>query len=147
VGDAGNRRVLAWDGLPEPGEPPALVLGQPDGHRGGEDRGGPVGPRSFRWPHAISGTAGAVFVVDAGNHRRVLDWSPSPTGDRDAGLVLGQPDFTSAWELLHIRQGPSRLRFPYSVTFGGDLLAVSDTANNRVLLWCGVPEGAGRPSP
>ena len=134
VADTGNRRVLAWDGLPECDRPADLVLGQPDFTSNAENRGGPPHAASFRWPHAIAASRGTLFVADAGNHR-VLGWHGRLEADRPADLVLGQPDFASATELPHRPQGPARLRFPYGLSATDELLAVADTANNRVLFW------------
>ncbi|MCS6880786.1 MAG: NHL repeat-containing protein [Oscillochloridaceae bacterium] len=146
VADTGNRRVLGWRGLPEPGRAPDLILGQPMPTAHDENRGGPPGPASFRWPHAIAGDATTLYVADAGNHR-VLGWSPPPEADRPADLVLGQPDFASSSELAHVPQGPRRLRFPYALALEGQRLAVADTANNRVLLWNHAPRrGAFAPA-
>ncbi|MFM8734837.1 MAG: NHL repeat-containing protein [Pirellulales bacterium] len=134
VADTGNRRVLIWHGVPDRDVPADIVLGQPDAATTDENRGGPVGPASFRWPHAIAGDEQMLFVADAGNHR-VLGWRGRPEADRPADVVLGQPDFTTAAELPHRPQGPDRLRFPYGLTLADGSLAVADTANNRVLLW------------
>jgi hypothetical protein len=138
ITDTGNRRVLGWPSLPMDGEAPSVVLGQPDAWHTDENRGGSPGAASFRWPHAVAGDAGSFLVADAGNHR-VLGWSPSPSIDGPAALCLGQSDFQSNEELPHRKQGAHRLRFPYGVSASDDRLAVADTANNRVLLWNGVP--------
>ncbi|MER3461281.1 MAG: hypothetical protein C4295_10120 [Candidatus Fervidibacterota bacterium] len=138
VADTGNRRVLGWRGVPEGLRPADLVLGQPDAYSGAENRGRGVGPDSFRWPHALAGDGMTLYVADAGNHR-VLGFTPPPEQDRPADLVLGQEDFQRDVELPHLPQGPRRLRFPYGVTLCGDVLAVADTANNRVLLFPGPP--------
>lgn len=134
VADTGNRRVLVWDGLPRRDRPADVVLGQADMGAVDENRGGPVGEATFRWPHAIAGSEEMLFVADAGNHR-VLGWRGRPEADRPADVVVGQQDFQSAWELPYGVQGPSRLRFPYGIASCGDSLAVADTANNRILLW------------
>lgn len=151
VADTGNRRVLAWDGIPEPGEPPSLVLGQPDAHQRDENRG-QVGPASFRWPHDLAGPAGRLLVADAGNHR-VLGWSSPPVADAPAELVLGQPDFRTAAELPYQPQTATALRFPYAIVVGDHdrgtgtgRMAVADTANNRVLLWDAAPTASGVPA-
>jgi hypothetical protein len=140
VADTGNRRVLGWDGIPEPDEKPIVVLGQPDGFQRDENRG-EIGPASFRWAHGVAGTADRLFVADAGNHR-VLGWRPHPDGDCDADLVLGQRDFVTGSEFPYQPQTASALRFPYALSFGSSQgrLAVADTANNRVLLWDQLPE-------
>lgn len=146
VADTGNRRVLGWRGLPAPGQAPDLILGQPTPEAHDENRGGPPGPASFRWPHAVAGDGATLYVADAGNHR-VLGWSPPPAADRPAELVLGQPDFASNQELAYYAQGPSRLRFPYALALEGGLLAAADTANNRVLVWAAAPRtGAFAPA-
>lgn len=146
VADTGNRRVLGWRDLPEPGQLPDLVLGQPTTTANDENRGGPPGPASFRWPHAIAGDGATLYVADAGNHR-ILGWTPPPTADRPADLVLGQPDFANAREQPHVPQGPAKLRFPYSIACAEGLLAAADTANNRVLVWPESPRaGAFEPA-
>jgi hypothetical protein len=146
VADTGNRRVLGWRGLPAPEQPPDLVLGQPSPAANDENRAGPPGPASFRWPHAIAGDGASLYVADAGNHR-LLGWAPPPAADRPADLVLGQPDFAGAREQPHVPQGPSKLRFPYAVACDGGLLATADTANNRVLVWDALPrQGTFQPA-
>lgn len=146
VADTGNRRVLGWRGLPERDRPADLVIGQDAPDQGLENRGAAPCARSFRWPHAVTGTADVLYVADAGNHR-VLGWSPGPDRDRDADLVLGQADFLSSSEFPYIVQGPARLRFPYGAACDGQTLAVADTANNRVLCWHSLPtQGCARPA-
>lgn len=140
VADTGNRRVLGWDGIPEPDEPPATVLGQPDAESRDENRG-ELGPASFRWAHDVAGTADTLFVADAGNHR-LLAWRPAPTADTPASAVHGQPDFTTAGEFPYQPQTASSLRFPYAIDIEsstGGAMVVADTANNRVLVWDSVP--------
>lgn len=140
VADTGNRRVLVWaDGIPEPGRPADVVLGQPDGRSREENRGGPVAADSFRWPHAVAGDgSGGILVADAGNHR-LLRWRRHPESDGPADDVLGQPDFVTGSEFPYVPQ-ERRLRFPYAVSTMEGALAVADTANNRVLVQDG-PDG------
>lgn len=143
IADTGNRRVLFWDGIPEPGEPARGVLGQADFSATGENRGEGVGPRSFRWAHDIAGDANRLFVADAGNHR-VLGWTAPIVSDGVPLLALGQRDFARAHELGYDKQSAAMLRFPYGVSYDEGTLAVADTANNRVLLFRPPAEsGAG----
>ncbi len=146
VADTGNRRVLGWrNGIPGSDQPADIILGQPDGESREENRGGPAGPASFRWPHDITGRGDLLLVADAGDHR-VLGWSPQPAGDTDAHLLLGQPDFSSAEEWPYGPHTSDRFRFPYAASLdshhGTERLAIADTANNRVLIWDGAPGGA-----
>ncbi len=139
VADTGNRRVLGWHGVPEPGRAPDVLLGQSTFGDRSENRGGAVSGSSYRWPHAIAGDSEGLYVADAGNHR-VLGWAPHPRADRPADLALGQATFATSDELPHRPQGPQRLRFPYAVALEGQTLAVADTANNRVLFWHSRPK-------
>lgn len=143
VADTGNRRILGWNGIPKSGQQPDSLLGQSSWECGEESRGEGVGARSFRWPHSIASAGEYVYVADAGNHR-VLGWQGGLQTDRDADLLLGQSDFRSAIEFPYRKQGPARLRFPYAIAANDNMLAVGDTANNRILFWELSPEGRAK---
>ncbi len=134
VADTGNRRVLVWNSLPESDCPADVLLGQPGETASDENRGGPVAANSFRWPHDFAGHSGGVFVADAGNHR-VMGFDSHPVSDVVGDSVIGQKDFAAAYELPYDTQGSQRLRFPYAIDSCENVLAVADTANNRVLFW------------
>ncbi len=145
VADTGNRRVLGWrNGIPHADRPADVIVGQPDATSHDENRGGPAGADSFRWAHDIAGRDDLLLVADAGDHR-LLGWTPQPEADRPADRVVGQPDFTSAEEWPYGPHTNDRMRFPYAVSLdssgGQERLAVADTANNRILLWDGMPDG------
>ena len=150
VADTGNRRVLGWHGdrVPDHDRPADILLGQDSPEDREDSRGGAVAGDTFRWPHAISGDDETLYIADAGLHR-VLGWTPHPTEDRPADLVLGQPDLATAAEFKNQPQTSSRMRFPYGVAVQGQRLAVADTSNNRILVWdelprTGVGPGADR---
>ncbi len=134
VADTGNRRVLVWEGLPNSGQPAEILLGQPNESASEENRGGEVAADSFRWPHDFAGIDGRLFVTDAGDHR-VLSWNKPPIADCPADALLGQKDFSASYELPYDSQGTQRLRFPYAIDACENVLAVADTANNRILFW------------
>lgn len=143
VADTGNRRVLLWrGGIPVDGRPADVVLGQDDPTRRDENRGEPVGPRGFRWPHtATTDGRGGLVVADAGNHR-LLGWDHVPEEDVDASWVFGQTDFTGSAEMPYRRHDGREVRFPYAaVGLPGGGLAVADTADNRVLVFETCPGG------
>jgi hypothetical protein len=150
VADTGNRRLVVFDGLPEPGQAPAFVLGQPSPADRDENRGR-LGPDSFRWPHDLASADGRLYIADAGNHR-LLGWSTPPEADGPAQHVFGQPDFETAVEIPYAPQSAATLRFPYAVTIdpvapaASAAMAVADTANNRVLVWDRAPTAGGTPA-
>ena len=145
VADTGNRRVLGWHGLPREDRPADLVLGQPSFRDNAENRGGPLGADSFRWPHALAGGAGGFYVADAGNHR-VLGWRETPRADRPADFALGQTGLAVGFESQYAPQSATTLRFPYGAAVCDDRLAVADTANNRILLWPEPPTATAAPA-
>ncbi|MEM9825054.1 MAG: NHL repeat-containing protein [Planctomycetota bacterium] len=143
IADTGNRRVVGYDGFPEPGAMADILIGQPTWQSSEENRGGEVAADSFRWPHDIAiacgqTACGGLLIADAGNHR-VLGWDKTPVQHEvieDAcDRLLGQNDPHTAREWPYEPPGPSRLRFPYAVDIDDDIAAVADTANNRVLFW------------
>lgn len=147
VADTGNRRVLVWNHVPENDTPADAVIGQHHLHCGEENRGEGVGPRSFRWPHAVTEVDGGLAVADAGNHR-VLVWKSSrdATNDHPADAIIGQPDFTTAREWPYGPQSPHALRFPYFLAADNHFLHVADTANNRVLHFAHADLWSQRPA-
>ena len=122
VCDTGNRRVIGWKGIPDYGQKPDILLE-------GEDM--------FFWPHSIAGNKDLVFIADAGKHR-VLGWRGIENLASKPSVILGQRDMSSE-EYINGPQSASSLRFPYGVSLGIDVLAVADTANNRVLTWAPPP--------
>ena len=141
IADTGNRRVLGFHGIPEQNQPADFVIGQDDFETNLENRGldQKSDAKSFRWVHDISGNEEMIFAADAGNHR-VLGWNGTLESDRNADIVLGQENFEKNSEFPYIKQGASRLRFPYSVSVDKNVIAVADTSNNRVLFWNELPK-------
>jgi uncharacterized protein (TIGR03437 family) len=116
-------------------------------------------------PGGLALANGSLWVVDANrlgstpNNNRVLRFSdvstyPSPTEPPDisgstcgacrgtASQVLGQPDFIGTNPNL----SANGLRDPTGVATDGNVLVVSDTDNNRVLIWLKMPTGNGQPA-
>jgi hypothetical protein len=59
-----------------------------------------------------------------------------------ADVVLGQPDFVSS----DINLTQTGMRTPTGVATDGKIIAVSDTDNNRVLIWTSIPTTDGAPA-
>ncbi len=118
-------------------------------------------------PSGLAYANGILWVADANrlgatpDNNRVLRFSdvgtyPTPTQDPtiigstcgvcrgQADLVLGQPDFVSANP--SIPPAPTGLRNPTGIATDGNVLAVADTDNNRILIWLTMPKVNGQPA-
>ncbi len=129
VADAGNNRVLVWNGWPTAnGQPANLVLGQ----SAMNSSTAATTASGMRSPRDVTASGNALYVADGDNHR-VLVWTPNPTASGvPASFVLGQANFTTA-----ATPGPSArsLREPQGLTIAGDQLFVADRAQHRVVIF------------
>lgn len=128
--DTYNNRVLIWKKWPTvSGQPADLVLGQP----GFTSTTAGVGPSTMSWPYegVFGNAAGQLFVADS-NNNRVLVWNMFPmTNGQPADLVLGQTNMSSnVWGT-----SATTLHYPTGVTGYGNHVLVTDTLNNRVLVY------------
>lgn len=97
---------------------------------------------NLKSPKAVAAANGKMVVADAFNNR-VLIWNSVPTVDgTPADLVLGQTGMTACYANASPVAAPptaSTLSNPTAVWTDGTRLAVSDTNNNRVLIWNTFP--------
>lgn len=154
VADKDNHRVLIWNKIPfNNGWQADVVLGQAHveermPNRGEFDR---CGPETLSFPTGAchDPVSGRVYVVDQGNNR-VLIWNKLPNeSGTPADIVIGQKDFYN--RSPNFGEGSRRanregLYFPTDVVFGRKGLFVSDTGNNRVLVWKTPPTENGQPA-
>ena len=154
VADKDNHRVLIWQKIPfNDGWNADVCLGQfgmdeREANRGDFDN---VTPETLSFPTSVffHPETGKVFVVDQGNNR-VLIWDKLPSNNGvPANLVLGQKDFYSR----DVNGGMGALRcdavgmnFPTDLVYGRKGLFVSDSGNNRVLVWKELPTENGQPA-
>ena len=100
VADTQNSRILIWNTVPTSnGQPPDIVLGQPDLNTRHEAdlTKGVYDPDEKRMldPVAVTVSDGRLFVADLG-FNRVTIFNSVPTQDYAAAdVVIGQPDFAS----------------------------------------------------
>ncbi|MDB5988518.1 MAG: hypothetical protein JWR16_3571 [Nevskia sp.] len=90
------------------------------------------------------------YVVDTGNNRILGYTLPQPVGTAAASFVLGQADFTGVSAGTGAHSGsPFGLASPSKVSVSDDgKLVVTDTGNNRVLIWNIAPTSqAGNVAP
>ncbi|HWZ31888.1 MAG TPA: hypothetical protein VNX18_11165 [Bryobacteraceae bacterium] len=116
---------------------------------------GAVGGLAFANNKLLVTDANRLGLLPINNRVLIFDVSsdPQPTdaiGDNSrcpvclgqASLVLGQPNFTS----VASARTASGMNLPLAVATDGNVVAVADTSNNRVLLWKSFPTSTGQPA-
>lgn len=100
------------------------------------------GPRGV----CLAAPDGPLFVCDTGHHR-LLIWHRAPCSDRAAAdHLIGQPDFRHEGRNGRREAGAATLNVPAGVAAAGNVLAVADAWNHRVLLWFGYPRRDNQPA-
>ncbi len=136
VADAGNHRVLGWNGVPTFDRDADLVLGQKDFVSAKEWPYAAQGPAALRFPYSVVLQGGTLVVADTANNR-VLFWHDLPRSGAGvpADAVIGQVDFAGNGENRWKAVLPDTLCWPYGLAFFQRTLVVADSGNNRVMLW------------
>ncbi len=148
VADTANNRILIWKSIPTTfGQPADIVLGQKDFTSIAPVT---VTASSLRAPQGVWIQNGKLFVADTENDR-ILIWNSIPTqNNQPADVVLGQPDFTTAFQVnqvnLSLPTSASIMLSPTSVTSDGTRLYVTDLGYNRVLIWNSIPTSNQKPA-
>ena len=140
VADDTNNRVVVYNLNPDNqflDGTADYVLGQPD-FNSYIDRGGRTGLTSahgFDRPIGVAYDAvhDRLFVLDRNNNRVLVFETTTIVSNEDAVYVLGQPDYTS----ISTHTDANGFKYPQSLTYDptADNLFVSDTQNNRVLIF------------
>jgi len=154
VADSQNNRVLIWNTIPTThGAPADVVLGQGDfthnaSNDNNQDGTADAAPtaRTLDYPTGIWSDGTRLIVVDSDNHR-ILIWNTFPTASfTPADVVLGQANFTNNTENDDNQDGIAdaaptarTLDYPYFLGSNGTQLFVTDSDNNRVLIWNNIP--------
>lgn len=137
--DYSNNRVLGFTDIPEAdGASADFVIGQEDFT--GDELG--IGQQALGGPHGVSVHDNRLVVTEYDNHR-ISIYTPAPnetenTAPGTIAAVVGQRDFDSR----EMRCAENRLNFPEDsiVTPDGKLI-VTDSNNDRVLVWNTLPAG------
>ncbi|WP_414530074.1 hypothetical protein [Nodularia chucula] len=140
VADAGNHRVMIWEGIPtENNAPCAVVLGQKSFDSVEMNQGVYLpNASSLSMPYGVGVGNDWLLVADTANSR-LLGWKRSESlllsGAVAEGLA-GQIHFKSKGENRDFGlPGRDSLNWCYGVQVCGDVAVVADSGNNRVLLW------------
>jgi hypothetical protein len=141
VTDAGNNRVMIWEGIPtENNAPCAVVLGQKN-FNFVELNQGVYFPTasSLSMPYGVDITGDWLIVADTANSR-LLGWKKQESilllQGANADGVIGQDNFTNKSENRNFGLPTKRsLNWCYGIKVCGETAVVSDSGNNRVLIW------------
>jgi hypothetical protein len=142
VSDAGNNRILVWDGLPVSDNAAAhWVLGQSDFKRVDHNQ-------SLYWPSAATlhmpyGAAAAgpwCICADTANSRLVAWHIDDCRSGAAARALTGQLEFNAKGDNAWLAPTRDSLSWPYGVSVQNGLGVIADSGNNRVLLWPLAPE-------
>ncbi len=156
VADTGNNRVLIWNPVPTSNtEAPKVVVGQPDfttndANYAASGANNPAA-NNLNGPSSAVIANGKLVVVDKGNNR-VLIWKTVPTAATplaSADFVLGQQSMSTNSQSGDTFTNPTPtnptgsyqigMRQPSDAWTTGSQLVLSDTGNNRVLLYNSIP--------
>ncbi|MGD9785431.1 MAG: NHL repeat-containing protein [Hyphomicrobiaceae bacterium] len=142
VTDAGNNRVMIWQAVPKSnGVASDAVLGQR--HFSACDHNGASyypSSSTFNMPYAIAVHSSArhgerLIVADTANSRLVGFAQNASEMGSSAAFLTGQPDFASKGDNRWGFAERDTLCWPYGLSVSGDVVAIADSGNNRVLLW------------
>ena len=112
-----------------------VVLGQPDFIS--SDPGN--GADQMDQPVSVASDGTRLFVAEWGNNRVVIFNQIPQSNGAAADVVVGQDGFGSS----EFGAGANRLRRPNSVSTDGTRLFITDTLNNRVLIYNQIPTQNG----
>ena len=146
VADTDNNRILIWHSLPHAnGQPPDVVIGQPDFTHYGT--ASPPNANSLRGPIGVWIAGGKLYVADTQDNR-VLIYNKIPTTNGVAAdVVIGQPNFTSFVQpdltISNATPSASNMQDPISVTTDATHMYVADLGQSRVLIYNTIPTTNG----
>lgn len=149
ITDAGDNRVLVFDGVPQrDGAEATRVLGQRDAY-GVDHNQGRYWPTAatLNMPYAIDADDdGRLLCADTANSRLVGFDADATTGAAATALT-GQPHFAAKGDNRWGLPVRDSLCWPYGVKLGAGshrrIACIADTGNHRVCLWR-VPPVGGR---
>ena len=138
VADTGNNRVLIWNEIPKENKTPFdVVLGQFSVKRGESNKGrAKPNYNTLYLPSSVYSDGTSLYIADSGNSRIVVFKQIPTMNGWHADLVIGQNDFTSGEANRGARVSSAvSLNQPRSLTISEATLFVSDSKNNRVLIY------------
>ncbi|MEQ9587997.1 MAG: hypothetical protein RJS97_08585 [Parvibaculaceae bacterium] len=137
VTDAGNNRIMVWDGVPEDNFAPCRwVLGQSN-FATVEHNQALYWPRNntLNMPYGLTAWGDWLLCSDTANSR-VLAWH---IDDLDTGAparcLLGQPTFADKGDNRWLPAAEDSFCWPYGIASNASQLLIADSGNNRISVW------------
>ena len=142
--EADHNRVVVTATPARAGAGIARIYGEPSAILYLPNAGGAPSASTLDSPRGVFADVDHVLIADTSNNR-VLVFDRA-SGSTAATMVLGQADFTSVQVNAGAAPGAATLSGPQGVYSDGTRLYVSDTGNNRVLVWNAFPTASGQPA-
>ncbi|MDD5490024.1 MAG: hypothetical protein PHP25_05105, partial [Candidatus Moranbacteria bacterium] len=144
VSDTQNSRILIYNSIPAASNASAdQVIGQPDMTSNSVNQGTAVAANNLYNPVGIQASGGKLFAADYGNNR-VLVYNSLPSSDNaDADVAVGQPNMTNNYYLQKGLASSSSMSFPVNFAVADGKLFITDSGNNRILIFNSVPVSSG----
>jgi sugar lactone lactonase YvrE len=138
--DQFNNRVLIYNSIPTTNNAAAdVVIGQSDFVSRLANQGGSASANTLSAPSSVSSDGTSLLIADT-NNNRVLVYNTIPTTNNAAAdVVIGQSDFVSTQGNQGGSVAANTLSVPLSVEYDGSRVLVSDSFNNRVLIYNSIP--------
>ncbi len=137
VADAGDNRIMVWNGIPDRNNAACeWMLGQEAFHQVDHNQAlyWPTAG-SLNMPYGIT-TAGSWLIVADTANSRLLGWHIDDCGNgAPARALAGQPDFAAKGDNRWQRPVRDSLCWPYGVMQCEGHVVISDSGNSRILVW------------
>ena len=136
IADNTNHRVLIYNHIPTESDHSAdVVIGQASFLVRSANRGGSVGDNTLSSPYSVYSDGTRLFISDYSNNRTLI-YNTIPTTDGvSADVVIGQTNFTSSSANKGSTVSASSINYPTGVFSDGTHLFISDSYNNRILIY------------
>lgn len=132
VADAGNSRLLVFDGIPEPGTA-GRIIGQETAVAVDHNRGRYWPTASaLNMPYGVASAGDELLVADTASSR-LLGFASLRSGA--AERLTGQRTFEDKGDNRWSLAARDSLCWPYAISLQGRTAVIADSGNNRVLLW------------
>lgn len=137
VSDAGNNRIMIWQGIPDDnGAPCDYALGQTDMNCVDHNRSSyRPSADSLNMPYGIDAREDWLLVADTANSR-LLGWHIDDLETGAAARALsGQYNFYNKGDNRWQPARDDSFCWPYGLQVTGNTVVISDSGNNRISLW------------